>query len=130
MFKIISICYWGWYQYCKTEPNHPKANSNGLYPLHRVLVENKIWRLLTNEEVIHHIDFNKNNNFIENLQILTKEEHGRIHSSIKIPIECECWQCWISFEVKPHSYRLRLKRSKHNKIFCSRKCWWKYEFNK
>lgn len=29
--------------------------------------------------VIHHIDFNKDNNSIENLQLLTEEEHRKLH---------------------------------------------------
>ena len=46
---------------------------------HRLVMEKYIGRYLESNEEIHHIDGNKFNNKIENLQLLTKQEHRRIH---------------------------------------------------
>lgn len=121
MFKILSICKGGGYRYCSTEPLHPKANSNGLYPLHRVLMENKLGRLLLPNEEVHHKDEDKTNDVIDNLEVLTKREHGKLHHAEIELIKVNCSACKKSFDIKPHIYRLRFGRNK-NGIFCSRSC--------
>ncbi|HZO14120.1 MAG TPA: HNH endonuclease [Polyangiaceae bacterium] len=79
MFRIISICNGGHYRYCRTEPKHPKANAKGLYPLHRVLVEIRLGRLLKSTELVHHIDENPQNDEPANLEVMTRSEHARHH---------------------------------------------------
>lgn len=122
MHEIISICKGGGYLYCKTSPIHPKANSNGLYPLHRVLVENNLNRYLLSSESVHHIDENKNNNDILNLMVLTKSEHAKIHCQNIETLEVVCPCCGGTFKVKPHLFRLRKSRNKSGNVFCSRTC--------
>ena len=107
--------------YCRTIPNHPNANSNGLYPLHRVLLENKLGRLLGKGELAHHIDEERNNNSPENLGLRTRSSHVREHKTIPCMI-LDCPICEKRFELKPHLYRLRKKRNKHGKVTCSRRC--------
>lgn len=51
-------------------PNHPNAN-NGYVLEHRYIMEQKLGRYLESYEVVHHIDHNKQNNSIENLELLT-----------------------------------------------------------
>ncbi len=47
---------------------------------HRLVVENFIGRELTKEEVIHHMDRNKQNNSINNLMLFkTQREHSSFH---------------------------------------------------
>lgn len=46
---------------------------------HRLVVERHIGRYLTDDEVVHHIDGNPSNNSIENLAIMSKVEHGKLH---------------------------------------------------
>lgn len=121
MFKIISTCKGGGYMYCRTEPIHPKANSKKLYPLHRVIAENKIGRLLNENEEVHHINENKSDNHPDNLQILTKSEHAALHRKVE-SIEVNCPNCNQSFVLKPHEHRLRIKRNKTGLVFCSRSC--------
>lgn len=123
MFEIVSICKGGGYKYCRTNPPHPKRNSQGLYPLHRVLMENKIGTLLEPDEVVHHIDENKSNDLIENLELKTNSSHSKYHKqkSAPTPMKITC-VCGKELEVKPADYRLRIKRSKYHKLFCSRKC--------
>jgi len=51
---------------------------------HRFIVEEFIGRKLTNEEVIHHIDFNKLNNSLNNLQIFDNQKaHSSFHNKLK-----------------------------------------------
>lgn len=47
---------------------------------HRMVMEQFIGRELTKDEYVHHIDGNKLNNDIKNLQIITKIEHSRFHA--------------------------------------------------
>lgn len=121
LFEIISICKGGGYQYCRTIPAHPKANSKGLYPLHRVVAENKIGRLLKDGEVVHHIDEDKENNSPENLVVMTSAQHSSHHKSSDALITCVCL-CGKVFQLVPSQYRLRAKRAKRGVIYCSRQC--------
>jgi transcription elongation factor Elf1 len=47
---------------------------------HIIVVENHIGRRLTQNEVVHHIDGDKMNNNIENLDICTVTEHNNCHA--------------------------------------------------
>lgn len=124
MFKILSICKGGGYRYCRTDPPHPNQNRMGLYPLHRVLMENKIGRLLRSDEIVHHKDENKQNDNIDNLEIMFNSEHSTYHGNKKAPpkVELKCPYCNKEFSVKPHEFRVRIGRNKSKKVFCSRFC--------
>lgn len=60
-------------------PEHPNARSNGYYPEHRLVMEDKLERLLNREEVIHHVNGNKLDNRLENLVLTTHHAHGKHH---------------------------------------------------
>lgn len=124
MFKILDTCLGGGYKYCRTDPVHPKANSKGLYPLHRVLMEIKLGRILEDFEEVHHIDENKNNDSVDNLEVLTKSEHTKLHHSKNLDVELQC-SCGDTFTLKPHVYQQKLRRNKGG-ISCSRSCAAKY----
>ena len=66
--------------------NHPKAfgNGRGRYVYEHVLVaERTIGRRLRDDESVHHLDGNRQNNRPENLEVLTDENHARIHNATR-----------------------------------------------
>ena len=60
-------------------PKHPKAHSDGYVMLHTVLMERNIGRYLEPNEVVHHINHNRKDNRIENMKLMDKKEHMRLH---------------------------------------------------
>jgi hypothetical protein len=46
---------------------------------HRVIMEQYIGRPLTEDEDVHHINGDRQDNRIENLQLLTSSEHSKLH---------------------------------------------------
>ena len=81
MWNIRKFVKTGKYVYAVV-PEHPRAIKYGYVLAHRVIVENAIGRLLTKDEVVHHIDGNGLNNDLENLEILTIKEHNLLHGKL------------------------------------------------
>lgn len=57
---------------------------------HRVVMEKALGRPLTFQEVVHHKDGNKHNNHSDNLQVVTRAEHMRLHG-LGIPGQRPKW---------------------------------------
>ena len=65
-------------------PEHPFADKAGYVKEHRLIVEKKIGRYLTKEEVIHHMDEVRDNNDIDNLMIFpNSSQHTKWHTAIR-----------------------------------------------
>jgi hypothetical protein len=52
--------------------------------LHVVTMERLIGRRITSDEVVHHIDEDKQNNDLKNLELMTRAEHSRLHALERI----------------------------------------------
>lgn len=60
-------------------PKHPNAHKDGYQMLHTVLMERSIGRYLEPDEVVHHINHDKTDNRIVNLQLMKKKDHMSMH---------------------------------------------------
>ncbi len=64
-------------------PDHPKATKDGYIMEHDLVMECLIGRHLRDDECVHHIDFNRQNNKKENLKLMTKSEHMSYHMKLR-----------------------------------------------
>lgn len=116
MWTINKIVKKGAYLYAVVK-EHPKATKRGYVLHHRIVMENFLGRLLTGNEVVHHIDENKHNNEITNLKVMSKKEHCKHHATKgRTWVYLICPNCGITF--------LKEKRQIKPKTIpkCSRKC--------
>lgn len=73
-----------WNGYIKIRrPGHGRADSKGYVAEHTLVIEEYLGRLLEENEVVHHIDGNRNNNLISNLEVMDREVHRSMHSKRK-----------------------------------------------
>lgn len=94
------------------DPDHPLVyNSTKTVYLHRHLASIKLGRWLTHEEHVHHIDGNKLNNSLENLEVLSNKEHAHKHRGHILPLEVYCKNCCKLFI-----------RENSKAIFCTLNC--------
>ena len=88
---------------------------------HRKIMEDYLGRKLDYNEVVHHIDENKSNNNIENLRLMTRAEHTKVHTKKKSYVTLICYGCGKKYSYLESLYRYRLKQGQ-NKFMCSKKC--------
>jgi len=68
----------------KEDTCYRQININGDFVAeHRYLMEQKLNRKLTNDELVHHINGDSSDNRIENLRIVSRKEHAFLHQNHK-----------------------------------------------
>ena len=96
------------------DKDHPLSNKQGKVYHHRHVASVKVGRWLSDNEVVHHIDENKLNNKSNNLEIMSRSEHGKHHAPKMIVITSKCKYCKKDFKLS--------KSCKSRRKYCSYKC--------
>lgn len=62
------------------KPNHPNATKDGYVFEHRLIMENFYGRLLRGDEIVHHLNGEKDDNREDNLAVVSHKFHSELHS--------------------------------------------------
>lgn len=72
-------------------PDHPWPRSNREILEHVRVMELHIGRRITNDECVHHINHDRQDNRLENLQLMDRREHMRLHKlGVRRPVKPHC----------------------------------------
>jgi len=108
-------------------PEHPKAVGEGHYVYeHRAVMENYLNRILRDDEIVHHINGNKTDNRLENLQLMTANEHSQYHGEQRkktmVMLKCPyCGKMFVKEKTETHLSKKGIA------TFCSRRCNGKFQ---
>jgi len=121
VWNIQRIISKGDYNYAVV-PEHPRCIKYGYVLEHRVIMENHLGRTLSANEVVHHINEDKKDNRLENLQVMTNEEHHVLHALQKglVCVEMKCPYCNSLFVREKR--RTHLIKKTNTQTCCSKRC--------
>jgi len=96
---------------------------------HRMLIEKYLGLTLNQKYVVHHIDKNPNNNKLSNLRIMTRSQHGKLHSPKPKYKHIKCHNCKKYFNILLRKFTFKIK-SGQNTFYCSKGCHGNYRYKK
>lgn len=110
--------------------DYPGKKYRGRYAYEHIVV----WWIKTGElptmgTEIHHINGDHRDNDINNLVLLSKEEHTEIHRKLRTlprPVYA-CGFCGVACKAKNNQFKWRSKNRKYGKLFCSISCGAKHQ---
>lgn len=127
MWNIEKVVSKGDYNYAVVK-EHPNATKHGYVLEHRVIMENHLGRVLNTNEVVHHVNEDKKDNRLENLQLMHVGEHESFHGYKvgRMYVELICPYCGKNFVI-PENQSFLKKGAKYT--CCSRHCKGKFSRN-
>jgi len=120
----------GPYELIIPSDDYPGKKYRGRYAYeHHVVYWINTGYILSEDEIIHHINKNKRDNSFDNLELMTKIEHAIHHNSEKVEalVFLVCRRCGKNFETPKRQVSWKIKKQQKN-FFCGRPCQVKYQW--
>ena len=112
----------GDYELVIAPADYPGRKYRGRYCYEHHLVW---WRhygsILRNNDVIHHINGNRRDNHIENLELVSRTAHSSGHRKGTPMVSLSCAYCGEEFQREARIVRFRVKSGQRD-FYCSRSC--------
>lgn len=104
------------------DTRHPNAYGSRYVLEHRLIMEKAVGRYLTKDEVIHHINKNRQDNRIENLEIVDRSKHNVIHFTV-YKKDRICYNCNSKTYIDRLGEERWFKNPENKEQFLCRKCY-------